>query len=422
MTLSIHIIGLGVAEQAELGRKAQLAIDSADLVIGSQRQLETLRGYLSVQSKTLVLPKLAELRERFDALQTSSTHTKVILLASGDPLYFGIGRWVAQNFSSANLSFYPAVSSIQAACHRLALSIQDTQVISLHGRPLSSIYRYLKPHQTLVILTDQHSHPQALAKACKEAGFIKAKISVCEKLGYSDEKVQRYTLSELLQKPADAFDPLHVSVIEAGEADTYLPSFPGIEDAHFITDSDAGKGLITKREVRLAILSLMQASINDVVWDIGAGCGSVAVELAFWQPKAKVFAIEHHSERLACLNANIERFGVVNQLQSVAGRAPQALAGLPAANKIFIGGSDGELPVLLEQVWAQLPKGGVLVASAVTEQTKAQLLSFVDQHQNSPSMSFETLQIAVSKGAVLANQLLYRPNLPVTLFKLVKSA
>lgn len=418
MSLSIHVIGLGVSEYAELGRQAQLAIDAADLVIGSERQLDTLRGYLSAQSKTLVLPKLSQLREKFTELQASSTQTKVILLASGDPLYFGIGRWVAQNFSDANVCFCPAVSSIQAACHRLALSIQDTQVISLHGRPLSSIYRYLKPHQTLVILTDQHSHPQALASACKQAGFAKAKISVCEKLGYSDEKVQRFTLSELLQKPADAFDPLHVSVIEAGEADTYLPSFPGIEDTHFITNSEAGKGLITKREVRLAILSLMQVSINDVVWDIGAGCGGVAVELAFWQPKARVFAIEHHPERLACLNANIERFGVVNQLQSVAARAPEALADLPVANKVFIGGSDGELPILLDQVWKQLPKGGFLVVSAVTEQTKAQLLAFVDEQ----SMSFETMQIAISKGSVLANQLMYRPNLPVTLFKLVKNA
>ena len=178
--------------------------------------------------------------------------------------------------------------------------------------------------------------------------------------------------------------------------------------------------MLTKREVRLAILSLMQANDSDVIWDIGAGCGSVAVELAYWNKRVQVHAVEHHEERLACLEANRERFGVVSQLSVVAGRAPETLANLPDPSKVFIGGSGGELASILALVWQKLPIGGVLVASAVTETTKQHLLHFMAIREGAQDTEFETLQLSVSKGSQLAGQLLYRPNLPVTLFKFSK--
>jgi precorrin-6Y C5,15-methyltransferase (decarboxylating) len=230
------------------------------------------------------------------------------------------------------------------------------------------------------------------------------------------------------------FDPLHVTIIEinrdfvsVGDSSSkpnkhYLPSFPGIPDEHFITDNEAGKGLITKREVRLAILSLLQPAPDDIGWDIGAGCGGVTVEWALWNPLGSVHAIEHHPKRLDCLQQNRDRFGVVDNLHIVAGRAPQALSELPAANIIFIGGSDGELPNMLQTLWQSLPLDGVIVASAVMETSRMQLLQFSQSPEFTESGRLETLQIAVSKGGELAGQLLYRPNLPVTLFKFTKTA
>ncbi|MCJ8269482.1 MAG: precorrin-6Y C5,15-methyltransferase (decarboxylating) subunit CbiT, partial [Psychrosphaera sp.] len=211
---------------------------------------------------------------------------------------------------------------------------------------------------------------------------------------------------------------LHVTVIQTKGRGGVLPEFPGIEDASFITGSAPGKGMITKREVRLAILSLIQPSNNDVIWDIGAGCGSVAVELAYWRETAQIYAIEHHPARLECLAQNKSRFGVVGNLKVIEGRAPDCLAELPPANKVFIGGSDGEMAQLLAVSWQQLPEGGLLVASCVTENSKMQLIQFADQLATS---QVETLQIAVSKGTTLAGQLMYKPNLPVTLFKFSKS-
>jgi len=196
-----------------------------------------------------------------------------------------------------------------------------------------------------------------------------------------------------------------------------LPEFPGFEDQLFITGAEPGKGMITKREVRLAILSLLQPSHSDVIWDIGAGCGSVSVELAYWQAEAKIYALEHHQQRLACLRDNSEKFGVTENLSIVDGRAPEQLSSLPVANKVFIGGSDGELLPILTNAWQQLPDRGILVASAVTENTKFQLQQFADKLSE---QQVETLQIAVSKGARLAGQLMYKPNLPVVLYKFTK--
>ena len=214
---------------------------------------------------------------------------------------------------------------------------------------------------------------------------------------------------------------MHLTLIEPGSNQGYLPEFPGIPDQHFITDANKpGKGMISKREVRLTILSLMQLSRDDQVWDIGAGCGGVAVELAYWRPLATVNAIEHHPDRLSCLEANRQRFGVVSNLKIIAGRAPAALEGLASPNKVFIGGSDGELPQLLAQVWALLPAGGVLVASAVTENTKQLLMQFWQERSLAEDSQLETTQVAISRGETLAGQLMYRPNLPVNLFKFVK--
>ncbi len=470
----LHVIGLGVSDTARLSDEAVAALQSCDAVYGSDRQLATVSGYLApcsqnsartdkatclndngVSQSTVivpdlcVLPKLSELKDQLtDRLSNDQT---ICVLASGDPLFFGIGRWLKQHFEQWGISFYPAVSSIQAACHKLGLSLQDVQVVSLHGRPLISLRRHLKQNQTLVMLTDKHSSPEAIVQECLTAGFTGFTLTVCEDLGYPQEQVTTVEVSSEQQMDLSALSdvsPLHVSVLQLKQVrpdllnpelvraeltqssqaqsdhsqteKVYLPEFPGIPDQHFITDGPAGKGMITKREVRLNILSLLQLAKGDVLWDIGAGCGGVAVELSSWQPGAEVWAIEHHSERLACLEANRERFGVVSNLKVVSGRAPEALNNLPAANKIFIGGSDGELPKLLDLCWQQLPDQGVLVASAVTENTRQHLLNFYQQRQQAADAQLDTLQVAISKGAELAGQLMYRPAFPVTLFRFEK--
>lgn len=404
----INVLGLGVADKAHFDLPATKAFEHSELIIGSERQLNVIEHLLKDNQQTTVLPPLADLK----ALLDDASDKEVTVLASGDPLYFGIGSWLSRHFERSRLAFYPAVSSIQAACHALGFAQQDVEVISLHGRALSGLRRKLKNQQTLVILTDKHSHPQALAKQCVEAGLAESTLWVCERLGYPEQKISRFKVTDSID---ESFDPLHVSVLKTGGAGGILPEFPGFADALFITDKAPGQGMISKREVRLSILSLLQVARGDVIWDVGAGCGSVSVELQFWQHQAKVFAIEHHPARLSCLQQNCNRFGVTPTI--VEGRAPECFTELPVANKVFVGGSDGNMADILNQCWQQLPTGGLLVASCVTENSKMQLLQFA---QTLSTEQTETLQVAVSKGTTLAGQLMYKPNLPVNLFKFTK--
>lgn len=426
MAHPIHVIGLGVADAAILASDARNALGDADMVIGSERQLTMVAHTLEIMSELnqdvdspsptqqIILPKLAELEQ----LILANQQLKIVVLASGDPLHYGIGRWLMKKFGKPNLQFHSGVSSVQAACHHLGLALQDVEVLSLHGRPLAKIYTVLSNNHKLVVLTDKNSQPQHLAQACIHAGFNDSKITVCERLGYEDQSIRTFNVADLASS-RERFNALHVSVIEVQGKGAFLPSFPGIEDQHFITGREAGKGMITKREVRLQILSLMQASKGDVIWDIGAGCGSVAVELAYWQPHANIYAIEYHADRLNCLAANQQRFGVVENLHTIAGRAPDQLADLPAANKVFVGGSDGELTEILQQSWQQLPAGGVLVVSAIMESSKSKLHAFAEMLTDEES-EIESMQVGISKGTKLAGQLVYKPNYPVTLYRFIK--
>mgnify|MGYP003385852833 CR=1 FL=1 len=423
--MAIHVIGLGVSEQAVLTANAMGALKQSEVIIGSPRQMETIFNIavdpvaspISKGQKFVALPKLNELK----TLLTGFSDKNVCILASGDPLYFGIGRWLGKNIQNEKLVFHPGVSSIQAACHKLGLSLQDCDAISLHGRPVETLRSLIRHNQTLVILTDKHSQPKRLAQECFNMGYHDAKVTVCEDLGYEKEQLRSFSIEELIDSSAIKFSDLQVTVIETGISKS-MPQFPGFNDELFITGKEAGKGLITKREVRLAVLSLLQPSRGDVAWDVGAGCGGIAVEWAYWNKAGQVHAIEHNDQRFDCLQQNSQRFGVVDNITAIQGRAPAVLDSLPQANKIFIGGSDGEMSELLAFCWMQLPENGVLVVSAVMEKTKQQLLTFRDELLMVGSATIETSQIAISRGEELAGQLVYRPNLPVTLFRFQKNS
>ncbi|MEP0072258.1 MAG: precorrin-6y C5,15-methyltransferase (decarboxylating) subunit CbiE, partial [Marinomonas sp.] len=233
--LKIHVIGLGVNAEANLDESAQMALanlSEQDIVLGSPRQHDTILTYSHV-GKVFDLPKLKQLESNFETWQQQGAK-QVVVLASGDPLYYGIGAWLMRTFPTEQLCFYPNVSSIQVACHRLGLSLQDTQVVSLHGRPLVSLRRYLKANQTLILLTDQYSQPQHIAQECVKAGLNGSEIIVCEALGYEQEKVRRFTTNELINNEL-AFDPLNVILVKTSQASSFYPTAPGIPDASFVT-------------------------------------------------------------------------------------------------------------------------------------------------------------------------------------------
>ncbi|WP_084332628.1 precorrin-6y C5,15-methyltransferase (decarboxylating) subunit CbiE [Marinobacterium jannaschii] len=409
----IAVIGIGVGDQALLNAEAEAAIAQADYLIGSARQLETVAAIKS-GAKAIELPPLKALKAWLGQHQ----HSQIALLASGDPLFYGIGRWLANNADAFQLSYFPNISSIQAAVHAVGRSWQDTEVISLHGRPLQRIRARLANNRHYAVLTDSQSMPQHLALELQLAGFRDSQLTVCERLGYPDQQIRGFSVTELLNSTLE-FDPLHVTLIDTAGPGGALAEFPGIADGAYSTDGEKGRGLLTKREVRIQVLSQLQTEASDICWDIGAGCGGVAIEWARWHRFSTVYAIEHHPDRLQHLHDNRLQFGVDANLKVVAGRAPDSLQELPEPKRVFIGGSDGALESILQTCWQRLQPGGVIVVSAVTESSKARLLLAAETLPG--AVSSRWLEIAISRGDRLAGQLLMRPALPVTLLTLKKA-
>lgn len=409
-TAQIHVISLGVGARACLTEAAIEALGRASLVIGSERQLEMVASH--PQGRRQRLPKMDALK----AVIAGEPTGPVAVLASGDALFFGIGNWLKRHYASDRLVFYPNISSVQAACHAVGWDSHTLEVVSVHGRPLRTLVARLGNQRNYALLTDQQSRPAAIAEVLREQGLNESRLWVCERLGYPEQRIRAFSVAELLAG-RDDFDPLHVTLLETRGGEPSLHEFPGLPDTAFVTDAGPGKGLLSKREVRLNILSLLAPKARDVLWDIGAGCGGVAVEWARWNPRGQVHAIEHHVQRVEALEGNRERFGLSVNLHIHRARAPQCLSELPDPNAVFVGGSDGDLAEILARSWQRLPQGGRLVASAVTEQSKQQLLSFTAQTRDGNE---KWVQIAVSRGDSLAGQLLMRPQLPVTLMLLEK--
>ncbi|HYQ90699.1 MAG TPA: precorrin-6y C5,15-methyltransferase (decarboxylating) subunit CbiE [Candidatus Competibacteraceae bacterium] len=404
----LHVIGMGIEAGDTLSNAARTALEQAEVIIAASRYRAIFRG---LRAECYDYP--SPLQKLWPLLQERAGK-RIVLLASGDPLFYGIGVTLAQRLGTESIRFHPNVSSMQAAFARIGKPWQQARMLSLHGRPLASLKAVLQANRLYALLTDRDSHPNAIAALLQEVGFGKSVLWVAEDLGMPEERVRRFQAMELTTESVD-FSALNVVILETRGWGGLLPEFPGIPDEMFITDDDQpGKGMLSKREVRLTILSLLSPRAGEVGWDVGAGCGGVSVEWARWNLHGTVYAVECHQERLRCLMANRERFGVLNNLHIIAGKAPEALAELPDPDVVFIGGSKGKLDDLLEAGWRRLSPGGRLVASAVTEDSKMDLYRFADDRPAGWT------EISVARGDRLAGQRVLRPYLPVLLLRLEK--
>ncbi len=403
----LHVIGMGIESGEQLSSAARIALEQAEVVIGAPRYLAF---FPSLRAAKYNYP--SPLQKLWELLQDQAGK-RMVLLASGDPLFYGIGTTLTGRLGIQQVCFHPNVSSIQAAFARIKKPWQRAQLLSLHGRPLASLKAVLQANQLYALLTDQISNPVAIAGLLQEVGFGDSGLWVAEDLGMPEERVRCFQAAALVDSEID-FSTLNVVILETRGPGGLLPEFPGIPDELFITDDQPGKGMLSKREVRLTILSLLAPRAGETGWDVGAGCGGVAVEWARWNPQGAVYAVECHPERLQCLAANRERFGVLNNLHIIAGHAPEALADLPNPEVVFIGGSKGKLDDLLETGWQRLLPGGRLVVSAVTEDSKMDLYRFAGE---CPAYWTE---LSVARGDYLAGQRVLRPYLPVLLMRLEK--
>lgn len=403
----IDVIGVGLGGAADLSPRLLARLEAADWVVGSPRQLAL---FPDLKAQRRELGAIAETLAQVE--QEQQQGQRIVVLASGDPLFFGIGRLLRQHFRPEQLRFHPSPSSVQLAFARLGLPWQNAEILSLHGRPIEPLIPLLqKGRSPIACLTDPDNNPAAIARLLTQLDLQhRYELHICENLGDpSRERVR--TLD-----PGTPTDPssaeLNVVVLvqrpTPAPAEQALPRL-GLRESDIESFSDR-PGLITKREVRVLALAELELLPGQVVWDIGAGTGSVACEVARLCPDSQVYAIEKTAAGQGLIRRNAERLGCAG-VTVVAGSAPTALAGLPAPDRVFIGGSGGELTRILESVATVLrPQGRVVLALATLEH-----LAIAQTWLTQADWEQSLLQVQLSRSTRVAGLTRFSPLNPVTI-------
>jgi len=425
----LHVIGTDAGGAASLMAPAQALLRQASLVLAPRRllselpcwwQAEQAGGRIATSAPCPALLASDRPEQILDPLQRALAEGRAaVLLASGDPLWFGIGRLLLQHFRPDQLRFHPAPSSLQLAFARIGRPWQDAAWISLHGRdpePLAAALQKRPP--ALAVLTDPgRGGAEAVRQILRAAGLEAAYgFWLCERLGHPAERVQR--LAPVVAIPADC-DPLHLVLLIAEAPPPLdpeiLPPF-GLDDGLFLQHEDR-PGLMTKREVRIQLLADLQLPAAGVLWDVGAGVGSVGLEALRLRPRLQAWFLEQRGGSAALIAANAERLGV-HPAGVLEGRAPAALVDLPDPDRVLLGGGGRDRATLLMAVLERLRPAGVVVIPLATLEALAELRPLLEQAGLTVSIS----QHQAWRGAPLADGTRLAPLNPVLVLRGVKPA
>lgn len=403
MKQPIWVIGLGVGDKLPLLPEAEAILQQASLLVGGQRLLAAFESHPAAK-----IPIGRNLEEVISRLHARREDEKVVVLASGDPGFHGIGGTLLEHFPPAEVRLLPHVASLQAAFARASLHWNDAVFTSAHARSLAEVVGWAKRVPKLGILTDPVNTPAAIAASLLQAGIEDCRAIVAENLGSDSERLFDARLSEVVRQD---FAPLNVMLLVHAPGWQPHPLFAPRPDEAY----SHRRGLITKADIRALCLSRLALRETDVVWDIGAGSGAVSIEMAEIAWRGRVFAIEKGPENLGYLQQNIDRFGTLN-VEVVPGEAPTALANLPAPSAVFIGGSGGQLLPILEQIaQSAVPRCRVTAAFALLENL-LQAHGWMKQAGWTPSLA----QVQVAHGAAIAEGTRLSPLNPVFVLSGVK--
>ncbi|MGK5549863.1 precorrin-6y C5,15-methyltransferase (decarboxylating) subunit CbiE, partial [Streptomyces sp. URMC 127] len=354
------------------------------------------------------VPWPSPLRPAVPGLLAAHAGRRVCVLASGDPMFFGIGRTLAETIGPDALRVLPHPSSVSYACARLGIPLEQTEVLSLVGRPLATLTPALHHNHRLLILSANADTPAEVAAHLRAHGYGPSRMTVLEQLGAPAERRIDGTADDWHHAPGDALNVIAVTCHRAPGAPR-LPLTPGLPDEAYEHD-----GQLTKRHVRAATLAALAPAPGELLWDVGGGSGSIAVEWMRSHRTCRAISIERDPARAARITRNAERLGVPG-LQVVTGPAPAALTGLPNPDAIFIGGGL-TAPGLLDACWEALPPGGRLVANTVTLESEALLSDRYRRHGG------ELTRLAVAHAVPVGGFTGWRQAMPVTQWSVVKTA
>ena len=361
----IYLVGAGITGWEGFGSKAREVIARADLLIGHQRHLDIFPDFRGEKRELPSLPEVLEFLR--------STEKRVVILASGDPNFFGIARFLLRNLPKERIEILPNVTSVQYAFAQIKEPWDDAIFVSVHGRGLKGTIDRIVAAEKAAVLTDEKNTPAVIAAELLARGAEGYVVWLCESLGLADEKFTRTDVKGLLELPAA---PLNI-VIFIKVWEPTLQQYPllGIHDDEFASV----KKLITKQEVRAVTLAKLALQDDLVLWDIGAGSGSVSIEASNLLPNGKLFAIEKNPQALLHLRDNLKKF-VARNVQLVEAYAPEGLEGLPDPDRVFIGGSGGNLEEIITFLDKRLKAEGVIVLNAVTLDTLTKAVEFFEDH------------------------------------------
>lgn len=397
----MSIVGIGEDGLDGLSPAARAVIGQAEIVFGGARHLALAGDAVKGRAQAWPSPF-----ERGVEMVLALRGRNVCVLASGDPFLHGVGATLARQVPAAEMRILPAPSSYSLAASRLGWPLAEVTCLTVHGRALDLVRAHLHSGHCLLVLTSDGAGPGEIARLLAESGFGGSVLHVLEALGGPRERVRRATAAEF--DLAD-IDPLNLVGIEvaAGEGARVIALTPGLPDELYEND-----GQLTKREIRALTLAALAPRRGEVLWDIGAGAGSVGIEWMLADPSLGAIAIEERPERAARIRRNAASLGVPG-LEIVEGRAPEALAGLPVPDAIFIGGGAGDSGVL-DAAIAALTSGGRLVVNAVTLETEALLIARHAAHGG------DLVRLSVARAAPVGGLTGWRPSMPVTQWSWVK--
>ncbi len=416
--IPVQVVGLGMSP-ADLTPRALKVIGEAQVLVGGRRLLGYFPDHPAVK-----IPLGKDLEETLRQIPALAATRRVVVLASGDPNFYGVGPLVVKLVGAGQVVLHPNITAVQAACARLKISWEDAVVVSLHGRSWAPLEAALKQEGKLIIYTDPEHTPAAIARFLLDRGHSQVRLCVLEDLGQDTEHLKVLSLQEAQEQE---FSPLNLVVVlpESAAEGEFASREPGRGAAvkgpepgpagpagiHLGLPEEAlahEGGLITKAEVRAVVLAKLQLHPGQVLWDVGAGCGSVGLEASLLMPGGKILAVEQDPQRAAQIRLNREKYQVAN-LKVICGRAPGCLEALPSPQRVFVGGGGLVLPEILNEVMRRLGPEGRVVLTATLLQT----LETAQEVLGQAGWEVEVIQLQVSRSRPLGEGTYFQALNPV---------
>ncbi|WP_029431089.1 bifunctional cobalt-precorrin-7 (C(5))-methyltransferase/cobalt-precorrin-6B (C(15))-methyltransferase [Blastococcus sp. URHD0036] len=397
----VVVVGIGADGWDGLAPTSRAEVERAEVLLGSRRQLALVPESVAAER----VPWPSPLSESLPGLLEEHAGRAVVVLASGDPMLSGIGTTLTRLLGAGRVRVLPAPSSVSLACARLGWAVEETCVVTLVGRPVELLHPHVHPGARLLVLGSDGGTPAQVARLLADRGYGQSVVTVLGGLGGPEESVRTGTAAGW-SEPAPA---LVVTAVEcrADRGTMPLPITPGLPDHAYESD-----GQLTKSEVRAVTLSRLAAVPGQLLWDVGAGSGSIGIEWMRAHPTSRAVAVEDDEERAARIARNAGRLGVP-YLRVVHGSAPEVLARLPTPDAVFVGGGV-TVPGLLAACWEALPPGGRLVVNAVTLESEAWVARWHTE------VGGRLTRLQVSHADPVGGFTAMRPALPVTIWSVTR--